>query len=159
MHLATFLSFSKQRKIKSYQVETHWYQKYNHLVSHTENAPTPRCLDGFNDGHELCLLLEDLSTRGFTQRIYNTSWKEVRLVLRWLAYFHAQFMHEDPDGLWACGTYWHLATRPEELHNIRHSKLHTIAPFLDARLRTGRFQTFVHGDAKLANFCFRPDIV
>ena len=34
-------SFSKQRKIKSYQVETHWYQNYNQHIAETTTSPTP----------------------------------------------------------------------------------------------------------------------
>ena len=150
-------SFSKQRKIKSYQVETHWYLEYNHIIANSVDSPTPRCLDAFNSGSELFLLLEDLSTRGFSKRIYNTSWNDITVVLRWLAHFHAQFLTCAPDGLWQCGTYWHLATRPEEYNNIRNTNIHTAASFIDAKLQGCSFQTFVHGDAKLANFCFYPD--
>jgi fructose-1,6-bisphosphatase/inositol monophosphatase family enzyme len=66
-------------------------------------------------------------------------------------------MNHIPNGLWECGTYWHLETRPEELENILGSPLHTMAPFIDAKLKHSSFQTFVHGDAKLANFCFSAD--
>ena len=129
-------------------------QHYNHHIETNKTCPTPRCLDAFSSGGELFLLLEDLSTRGFDQLLYNTSWNEVVVVLRWLAHFHARYMNSTADGLWECGTYWHLATRPEELQEIEHTRLHTLAPFIDARLRNSPFQSIVHGDAKLANFCF-----
>ena len=32
-------SFSKQRKIKSYQVETHWYQHYNQQIAQSTSCP------------------------------------------------------------------------------------------------------------------------
>jgi aminoglycoside phosphotransferase (APT) family kinase protein len=35
--------------------------------------------------------------------------------------------------------------------------LQEAAPVLDRMLRQAAFQTIVHGDAKLANFCFAPD--
>lgn len=146
---------SKERKIKSYQVETHWYQHQNKELG--EHAPTPRCLDAFDNGHELFLLLEDLETRGFVDVLYNTSWDEITVVLHWLAHFHSQFMGTSAEGLWPTGTYWHLATRPEELSNITGTRLHRFASLLDARLRCGDFQTLVHGDAKLANFLFSKD--
>jgi thiamine kinase-like enzyme len=31
------------------------------------------------------------------------------------------------------------------------------APVIDEKLNTCAYKTFVHGDAKLANFCFAPD--
>ena len=37
---------SKERKIKSYQVETHWYQDQNKELG--EHAPTPKCLDSLD---------------------------------------------------------------------------------------------------------------
>lgn len=150
-------TFSQQRKIKSYQVETYWYQHYNDQIAASKTSPTPKCLDAFNDGSELFLLLEDLSTRGFRERKYRVTWEDVAIGLDWLAHFHAQFLHSAPNGLWECGTYWHLATRPDELNVIRNTHLHMAAPFIDAQLRTAKYQTFVHGDAKLANLCFQSN--
>ena len=59
-----------------------------------------------------------------------------------------------PEGLWPVGTYWHLATRPDELAALDDGRLRRAAPILDAKLAAATFQTFVHGDAKVANFCF-----
>ena len=55
------------------------------------------------------------------------------------------------------GTYWHLATRPDELRALRDPALRRAAPALDERLNRARHQTLVHGDAKLDNFCFAAD--
>jgi len=148
-------SISRDRKIRSYQVETHWYQHQNQRIS--LGSPTPKCLDAFAEGGELFLLLEDLSTRGFERVLYSTSDAEITVILQWLAHFHAQYLGASAEGLWPCGTYWHLATRPEELANIRGTRLHRFASLLDARLRCGGFPTLVHGDAKLANFLFSED--
>ena len=148
-------TISRDRKIRSYQVETHWYQHQNKRMP--DGSPTPECLDAFADGGELFLLLEDLTTRGFDQVLYDTSWSEITVVLRWLAHFHAEFLRESGQGLWPCGTYWHLDTRPEELDKIKGTRLHCFASLLDARLRCDGFPTLVHGDAKLANFLFSHD--
>ena len=146
---------SRERKIRSYAVETHWYQAQNSRAS--MQSPTPRCLDAFSEAGELFLLLEDLSTRGLDQVLYTVSWAEITVVLHWLASFHARFLGDPGDGLWPCGTYWHLDTRPEELSNIAGTRLHDFAGFLDSRLRRGAYPTLVHGDAKLANFLFSAD--
>jgi Ser/Thr protein kinase RdoA (MazF antagonist) len=79
---------------------------------------------------------------------------QMQLCLRWLANFHATFMGEKPAGLWKVGTYWHLETRPDELSALKDVALKSAAAHIDQRLRHARYQTFVHGDAKLANFCF-----
>ena len=108
---------SRDRKVRSYQVEKHWYEQQNQRL--TDASPTPRCLDAFAQDGELILLLDDLSTLGFTQRIHAASWSEIAAVLRWLAHFHARFIGDAAEGLWESGTYWHLDTRPEELDNIK----------------------------------------
>ena len=146
---------SRQRKIRSYQVETHWYLNQNQQLD--ARAPTPQCLDAFDAGSELFLLLEDLATLDYGQPLCSVTWNEIAVVLRWLAQFHAHFIENPAEGLWPCGTYWHLETRPEELANIRGTRLHRYAALLDARLRCAAFPTIVHGDAKLANFCFSAD--
>lgn len=148
-------SISRARKVRSYEVETHWYQHPNQRMP--EGSPSPTCLDAFADRGELFLLLEDLATRGFTEALHSTSWDEVCVVLQWLAHFHAEFLGDSAEGLWSCGTYWHLDTRPEELARIEGTRLHLFASLLDARLRGDRFLTLVHGDAKLANFLFLAD--
>lgn len=71
-----------------------------------------------------------------------------------MANFHATFMGAQPDSLWQTGTYWHLETRSEELAALNDLSLKNAAPALDQLLSSARHQTIVHGDAKLANFCF-----
>jgi len=39
---------------------------------------------------------------------------ELKACLTWLAQFHATFLGSAAEGLWECGTYWHLETRPDE---------------------------------------------
>jgi Ser/Thr protein kinase RdoA (MazF antagonist) len=56
--------------------------------------------------------------------------------------------------LWTVGTYWHLATRSDELSRLRAAELRRVAPVIDQRLNAARFRTLVHGDAKVENFCF-----
>ena len=75
----------------------------------------------------------------------------------WLAGFHAQNLNADPAGLWESGTYWHLETRPDELKRLDDPVLKQAASSIDQKLKDTKFQTLVHGDAKLANFCFSDD--
>ena len=64
---------------------------------------------------------------------------------------------EKPAELWPVGTYWHLDTRPDELQVLEDIKLKNAAEKIDRQLQDSPYQTFVHGDAKLANFCFSDD--
>jgi aminoglycoside phosphotransferase (APT) family kinase protein len=66
-------------------------------------------------------------------------------------------MNTMPEGLWEIGTYWHLTTRPDELEALEDLALKKVAPLIDAKLNAAQFKTFVHGDAKVANFCFSED--
>lgn len=90
---------------------------------------------------------------------YRTSLKdkEIRACLGWLAHFHALFLGVAPEGLWPVGTYWHLETRPDELEAMDDLELKAAAGDIDRVLSGCRFKTIVHGDAKLANFCFSQD--
>lgn len=143
---------SHQRKIKSYKVETNWYQKYSDYCD--DDCRIPKCYGAKNIGEEQLIILEDLDAAGYYVRKSHLSIDETKLCLKWLANFHAQFMGQQPVGLWEHGTYWHLATRPDELIALNDSKLKGAAVKIDEILNGCKYQTFVHGDAKVANFCF-----
>jgi len=102
-------------------------------------------------------VFEDLDASGFPLRKDTVSMIEIRACLRWLANFHATFMGKKPTELWPVGTYWHLDTRPDELAALADVELKQAATLIDQKLQASSWQTFVHGDAKLANFCFSED--
>lgn len=146
--------FAHNRKVKSYQVETHWYTDWNQQC--TDDCRVPQFLGSFSDDQDQWIILEDLDTN-FPVRKEEANLSDVRVCLKWLANFHATFMTQQPDGLWQIGTYWHLETRPDELKKIEHQKLKSKAKAIDTLLNQCQFKTLVHGDAKLANFCFSSD--
>ncbi len=142
-----------ERKLKSYQVEHHWYEHYARRCGAGCPVPRPFYLK-VREGRWL-FVLEDLDAAGFSERRHSLSRAEMGACLNWLATFHATFLGEPPQGLWQPGTYWHLATRQEEWKVIGDKRLKDSAAALDERLSAADFQTLVHGDAKVANFCFR----
>lgn len=142
-----------QRKLKSYTVETNWYDKYSQYSS----ARLPQCLAIEAQDDEVLIVLEDLDEAGYPLRKRTLAWEEIAECLGWLAQFHASYLGKDPDGLWEVGSYWHLETRPQELSALDDQRLKSAAPLIDAALNTCTYKTFVHGDAKLANFCFAKD--
>lgn len=143
---------SHRRKARSYEVEFEWYRSWSRKCR--DGCRVPEFLAEDRDGEELLLVMEDLDAAGFPVRVKKATMKQVGLGLRWLAEFHASFLGQDPAGLWPVGTYWHLETRPDELGALEDDSLRKAAPEIDARLRGAKYQTLVHGDAKLANFCF-----
>lgn len=143
---------SHERKMQSYRIETAWYERYAHACHDECRVPLSLALEARDDG--VIMVLEDLDESGFAGRRESVSDAELDACLVWLANFHATFMGEDPEGLWPIGTYWHLATRPDELAALQDGPLKAAAEVIDRRLAESPFQTFVHGDAKLANFCF-----
>jgi hypothetical protein len=146
---------SHDRKVHSYQVETAWYADWS--MQCDERCRTPQCLALESQGDEVLIVLEDLDASGFPARLTSVSMTEIETCLSWLANFHATFMGQQPAGLWQVGTYWHLATRPDELAVLSDADLKKAASEIDRKLQSSPFQTFVHGDAKLANFCFSED--
>lgn len=146
---------SHQRKIRSYQVESAWYEHYSKLCD--EHCRVPRCLGLHASDNKFVMVLEDLDASGFSARKTSVTLKEMTSCLHWLANFHATFMGQPPEGLWPVGTYWHLDTRPDELAALEDQPLKAAAEKIDQMLRECRYQTLVHGDAKLANFCFSAD--
>lgn len=146
---------SHQRKLRSYQVETAWYEEWSARCD--DRCRVPRCLALEHHDDEVLMVLEDLDSSGFPARKTRVTESEMIQCLSWLAHFHATFMGERPDGLWEIGTYWHLDTRPDELDVMEDGELKQAASVIDRLLNEAPFRTFVHGDAKLANFCFSDD--
>ena len=139
-----------QRKLKSYEVETTWYE----LHSKNSMARLPQCFGIENHQDETLIILEDLNTAGFPLRKQSVKWNAIDKCLEWLAQFHASYFGKVPNGLWDVGTYWHLETRPQELEVLEDKALKKAAAAIDKKLNNCTFTTVVHGDAKLANFCF-----
>lgn len=145
---------SHARKIQSYRVETAWYERWNSICDHT--CRTPACIAVVKQGDEVVMVLEDLDAAGYARRCSRPSWPEIAAGLTWLAGFHAAFMGCVPEGLWSTGTYWHLDTRPHELKTMDDAALRAAAGPIDRMLKK-TIQTFVHGDAKIENFCFASE--
>ncbi len=143
---------SHQRKIRSYNVEAHWYQHY--AARCVNDCLVPVCLAVNSLDSETVLVLTDLDAAGFDIRKNAVGITDIHACLNWLASFHATFLNSNTNGLWECGTYWHLDTRPDELEALDDVALRQAAPLIDQKLKQCRYQTLVHGDAKLANFCF-----
>jgi hypothetical protein len=148
---------SYRRKLRSYQVEQAFYARYAPLCASGSGCRVARPLGADRHGESSLLVLEDLDAAGFSQRPARAEPARIDATLRWLAAFHARFLGHAPEQLWKVGSYWHLATRPEEACAMKHAPLREAAPRIDAQLNAARFKTLVHGDAKLDNVCFAPD--
>ena len=148
---------SHLRKVKSYEVETYWYEQWN--VQCSEKCRTPMFIGSYAEGKDKWIILEDLDSN-YPLRKQQLNLSEVKGCLKWLASFHGTFLGQQSKGLWDVGTYWHLATRPDEYEKIdfgTYPELKVKAYRIDEILNTCTYQTIVHGDAKLANFCFSED--
>jgi len=144
-----------QRKVKSYEVEMAWYHDWAKRCG--DDCRIPHCYTSETHGDEHIMILEDLDASGFPARQNQLDLHGVYLCLSWLAHFHATFLNDKPSGLWPVGSYWHLATRPDEWAVMDDDALRDAAPVIDSMLSTAQFKTIIHGDAKLANFCFSAD--
>ena len=143
---------SHLRKLRSYDVERAFY--LGRSESCQAGCRVSRVYDCSGGAQRWVFVLEDLDASGFAERRQRLDELQTAACLDWLAHFHATFLGESADGLWEVGTYWHLATRPDELAQMPRGALRQAAAALDAALSGARFQTLVHGDAKVANFCF-----
>lgn len=151
---------SHERKLRSYQVESTWYRDWSGLCDGAVRVPKCFAVERIatRDGATATVfVLEDLDAAGFPIRKRGLDLDGVFQGLTYLASFHARFMGKSPGGLWPVGTYWHLQTRPDELAAMGNGPLKERAAEIDQRLRDCPFQTIVHGDAKVANFCFSRD--
>ena len=142
---------SHARKVRSYAVEVGWYRQ--HAEACGPGARVPRCYGARSTDDGVLLALEDLDQAGFPRCGADADAADLHGCLTWLAHFHATFLGRAPQGLWPEGTYWHLDTRPDEWAALPDGPLKQAAEALAHRLREAPYATFVHGDAKLANFC------
>lgn len=158
---------SHQRKLASYVNESIFYQQYSQQTDTLCRIPScyfaktnivsNQPVDKIQIANGL-LIMEDLDQAGFSERLNQASSQTIELGVRWLANFHAKFLNQSLQEVWPIGTYWHLATRPDEYANMPESKLKRKASKLDSVLNNAYFQTLLHGDAKLANFCFSENM-
>lgn len=146
---------SHQRKVRSYEVESYWYDQLAKRCD--SDTRVPKCFGVSQSEGVFLMVLEDLDAGGFDKRKSQLTPLEMQPCLRWLAYFHARFMGFEDAHLWKTGTYWHLDTRPDEWQSLDDQALKEAAQGIDLALQNCPFQTLVHGDAKLANFCFSAD--
>lgn len=160
---------SHQRKLSSYQNEFLWYEQV--ALSCLPGCRVPQLLAANQQSPRWLFVLEDLDAAGFSLRLRSVNDHQLESCLGWLAHLHASFLvdreADDADEaasnataverLWPTGTYWHLDTRPEEFSSMPESDLKSAAKGIDRALKAARFQTLVHGDAKIANFCVSPD--
>lgn len=147
---------SLMRKLQSYDVESYWYQSWSQQCN--DKCRVPECIASIQEGTKSWILLEDLDAAGFNRRLSGLTAEQAKPCLSWLAEFHARFLHAEPQGLWPVGTYWHLNTRPDEFSVMQEGMIKDIAVDLDQLLSNCSYRTLVHGDAKVANFCFNDDI-
>lgn len=149
---------SHERKVRSYQVESNFYQSHANQCDSSCRVPILIGLEAMPNESGWLIVLEDLDDQGFAQRKSKVDQADIHACLRWLANFHATFLQSTAAGLWPIGTYWHLATRPDELAAMPEGTLKRSAKLIDTKLNAACFQTLVHGDAKLANFCFSEQV-
>ncbi|MAI39436.1 oxidoreductase family protein [Alteromonas sp.] len=149
------------RKLRSFAIENSFYQYAQPFTN--ERCKTPRCIAAAKDGDSTLLVMEDLGKLGFTQTTLGLTVAQAEVVLTWLAEFHSRFIHTKSYFqtnnvlLWDTGTYWHLKTREDEYQAMTPCQLKDSASKIDSVLNNAKYQTLVHGDAKVANFCFTPD--
>ncbi|WDE99196.1 phosphotransferase [Lentisphaera profundi] len=146
---------SHLRKLRSYQIELNWYKNFSSKCN--DSCTVPSLISAEQSDNDFLIILQDMDAYGFPARLTNINQKAFNACLSWLANFHATFLNTPIDGLWESGCYWHLETRPQELEALDDLALKKAASAIDLELKASPFQTLVHGDAKLANFCFSED--
>ncbi len=143
---------SALRKLRSYEVETSWYTQWSERCS--ARCRVAKHVASASWKNQSVIVMEDLDTSGYPGRHSHLTPSQAKACLHWLAHFHARFLHCKPTGLWPVGTYWHLDTRPDELQAMQQGEIKACAYKIDKLLGNCEYQTIVHGDAKVANFCF-----
>lgn len=148
-----------QRKLASYEIEANFYQHYAKQCDTDCYVPQKIALSKSSQvPNNQILIMEDLQSLGFNDKEQQLTLLDIKAVIRWLAYFHAKFMAHEASDLWPIGTYWHLGTRQDEYNKMEKGPLKQAAVLINNALNNAKYQTIVHGDAKLANFCFGSSV-
>jgi hypothetical protein len=146
---------SHERKVKSYEVETNWYQFYGNQLS--DKVRIPELIGLVKEGLETVLILEDLDSKGFSLRKQSATILEVKKCISWLASLHGETMLSKDLRLWDKGSYWHLSTRIYEYDAMEKSYLKEQSHKMDNILNKVVYKCLIHGDPKLSNFCFHDN--
>jgi hypothetical protein len=149
-------SFGDKRKADSYQVEANFYDKLasSLIDDFNMNIPVPYLVEHGPAAGEITICMSLLEGKAM--------YDEVRVVLDWMAKFHAIYWgNEAIDqlvaevGLQAVGSYWHLDTRPDEHQSMPRNgwegRLKRAARAVDDCLKRDPMQCLIHGDTKDAN--------
>lgn len=143
-----------KRKAHSYQVERHFY-KY-HACELIPPCNTASYLgEGGANGMDY-IVFRDFSSQGFVQ-VDKPSEEQIMAVIGWLAKFHAHFLQSPAEHVWEQGNYWHLETRPDEFKRMADGEVKQAASLLHHKIKNSYWHTWIHGDAKLANFAFNGE--
>jgi hypothetical protein len=155
---------SHERKCKSYKVEQYFYDNYASKLDPSSCRVPKLLLSDTSNPNRTLFMLEDLDGIGYSNRRYNLSYEDAKLCVIWLANFHKTYLGSQGDstsggggggGVWDQGSYWHLDTRPDEFDAMDDRDiLKPNARAIDSILRNAKYKTLLHGDAKLANFCW-----
>ncbi|MCL1137274.1 ecdysteroid 22-kinase family protein [Shewanella pneumatophori] len=160
---------SHKRKLRSYEVETNFYRNWAQQCDDQCRVPKLLAEYGFSGAPQeqsrsnniKMIIMSDLDADGFDNRADTLTVKQTKVVLGWLAHFHAKFIELDDTkarhDLWPIGSYWHLETRKQEFDAMPDSSLKLLAEKIDKLLNNCKYKTIIHGDAKVANFCFNAD--
>lgn len=144
-----------QRKIRSYDMEATFYQSF--AIRCDNDCYVPQFITLIKDSdcsEQQTLIIEDLAPIGYNIAHQTVSEHQIEMVLSWLARFHGRFLQVDTSTLWPIGSYWYLATRQAEFEVMPVGGLKQNAQIIAETLENAKFRTLIHGDAKLANFCF-----
>ncbi len=139
--------FAQRRKKESYQNELLWYKNFNYKNS---NFKIPYYITSEETEEGIILILEDLKPKGFLP-IKECTLEIIKQTITWLANLHATYLNKTESPFLKQGNYWNLSTRPDEFKALSEVDKKA-AQKIDQKLTRAKFQTLIHGDAKLANF-------
>ena len=152
-------SLGDQRKKASYEVEANFYSPggaADALAAFGARAPRALRVERDRAGVTICMTK---LPGAMASRVGDA---EARAALAWLARLHGRYFGRARAraaaaalGLQPRGTYWYLATRPDEHAAMSdrgwEGRLKRAARAIDARLAAEPLAGVVHGDAKAAN--------